>query len=391
MKHFLLVAAGHALLYSSLMITRAGAQCTGSGPSGPTTGANNAAVGTLAWTGTGNTATLNGSYATAESLISTVGTVTSEYLVVSNFGFSIPTTYTVCGISATIYRANTSLISLGGSVSDNSVRLTVAGALTGSDEASGANWPNTTITAATYGSSSDLWGTAMLPMQVNNSGFGIAVSANIKTTTLGVIPVAAIDQITLTVYSQPPIVLAVDLVSFTAQGSAAGNVLHWTAAAAEETSSFVIQRSADGVNWQDLTTIAANDGNAADAGQHAGQDAGQDSYAYADAAPLTGQNFYRLKMLNADGSTAGFSVVATVVSQTLSTTRRLYPDPFIDMINIASPTPFSRIILRDALGRVLQVKEYGSGINSTQIPAAGLPAGLYFVQVDGITYKLIKN
>ena len=377
MKHFLLVAAGHALLYSSLMITRAGAQCTGSGPSGPTTGANNAAVGTLAWTGTGNTATLNGSYATAESLISTVGTVTSEYLVVSNFGFSIPTTYTVCGISATIYRANTSLISLGGSVSDNSVRLTVAGALTGSDEASGANWPNTTITAATYGSSSDLWGTAMLPMQVNNSGFGIAVSANIKTTTLGVIPVAAIDQITLTVYSQPPIVLAVDLVSFTAQGSAAGNVLHWTAAAAEETSSFVIQRSADGVSWLDLTSIAA--------------DAWQDSYGYSDAAPLTGENFYRLKMLNADGSTTGYSVVATIVTQTLSTTIRLYPNPFIDMIYIASPKPFSRIVLRDALGRALQVRDYGSGINSTQIPAASLPAGLYFVQVDAVTCKLVKN
>jgi Secretion system C-terminal sorting domain len=96
-------------------------------------------------------------------------------------------------------------------------------------------------------------------------------------------------------------------------------------------------------------------------------------------------------MLNADSSTAGYSVVATIVTQTLSTTCRLYPDPFTDMINIASPTPFSRIILRDALGRPLQVREYGSGVNSAQIPAASLPAGLYFVQVDAVTCKLIKN
>jgi hypothetical protein len=377
MKHFLLAPAGYALLYFLLMVTRADAQCSGSGPLGTTTGANNAIVGTLAWTGTGNTATLNGSYATAESLVSLVGTVTTEYLAVSQFGFSIPTTNTICGISATIYRANTSVISLGGSVSDNSVRLTTAGALTGSDKASGTAWPNGTITAAVYGSSLDLWGTTVLPTDINNNGFGLAVSANIKTTSLGVIPIAAIDQITLTVYSQPPTTLAVDPVSFTVQGSAGGNVLRWTAAAGQVTSSFVIQRSADGASWQDLTTIAA--------------DAGQDSYAYADAAPLTGQNFYQLKMLNADGSTAGYSVVATIVTQTLLTTRRLYPDPFIDMINIASPTPFSRIILRDALGRALQVKEYGSGINSAQIPAASLPAGLYFVQVDAITYKLIKN
>ena len=376
MKHLLLAAAGHVLLYSLLMVTHADAQCTASGPLGTTTGANKATVGTLAWTGTGNTATLNGSYATAQQLVSTLGTVTTEYLAVSNFGFSIPTTNTICGISATIYRANTSLISLGGSIADNSVMLTTAGALTGSDRASGTNWPNTTITAANYGSPSDLWGTTVLPTDINNAGFGIGISANIKTTSLGVIPIAAIDQITLTVYSSPPVVLAVDLASFTVQGSPAGNVLHWTTAAGEVTSSFVIQRSADGLNWQDLTTLRVA--------------IGQDSYAYTDAMPLTGQNFYRLQIFNTDENTEGYSVVATVATKALQTVRT-YPNPFTDMINISGPANFSRVILRDATGRTLQIREYGSGVNSTQIPAASLPAGLYFVQVDTVTYKLIKN
>ena len=376
MKHLLLAAAGHVLLYSLLMVTHADAQCTASGPLGTTTGANKATVGTLAWTGTGNTATLNGSYATAQQLVSTLGTVTTEYLAVSNFGFSIPTTNTICGISATIYRANTSLVSLGGSVTDNSVMLTTAGALTGSDRASGTNWPNTTITAANYGSPSDLWGTTVLPTDINNAGFGIGISANIKTTSLGVIPIAAIDQITLTVYSSPPVVLAVDLASFTVQGSPAGNVLHWTTAAGEVTSSFVIQRSADGLNWQDLTTLRVA--------------IGQDNYAYTDAMPLTGQNFYRLQILNTDENTEGYSVVATVATKALQTVRT-YPNPFTDMINISGPANFSRVILRDATGRTLQVREYGSGVNSAQIPAASLPAGLYFVQVDAVTYKLIKN
>ena len=376
MKHLLLAAAGHVLLYSLLIVTNANAQCTASGPFGTTTGANKATVGTLAWTGTGNTATLNGSYATAQQLVSTLGTVTTEYLAVSNFGFSIPATNTICGISATIYRANTSLISLGGSIADNSVMLTTAGALTGSDRASGTNWPNTTITAANYGSSSDLWGTTVLPTDINNAGFGIGVSANIKTTSLGVIPIAAIDQITLTVYSSPPVVLAVDLASFTVQGSPAGNILHWTASTTGVTGSFIVQRSADGINWKDMTTLTAA--------------IGQDSYAYTDAMPLTGQNFYRLQLLNTDENTEGYSVVATVATKALQTART-YPNPFTDMINIASPSPFSRIILRDALGRTLQVREFGSGVNSAQINAAGLPAGLYFIQVDAVTYKLIKN
>jgi hypothetical protein len=95
-------------------------------------------------------------------------------------------------------------------------------------------------------------------------------------------------------------------------------------------------------------------------------------------------------MLNTDGNTKGYSVVATIVTKTLQTVR-MYPNPFTDMINISGPTNFSRVILRDALGRTLQVKEYGSGINSAQINAASLPAGLYFIQVDATTYKLIKN
>jgi hypothetical protein len=160
------------------------------------------------------------------------------------------------------------------------------------------------------------------------------------------------------------------------QGSASGNVLQWTASANDVANDFVIQRSADGVNWQDLTTITAG--------------TAQANYSYTDATPLPGENFYRLQLLDAGGSTTGYSVVATVVTQTLSTIR-LYPNPFTDMINISSPVAFSRVVVHDAPGRTLQVKEYGSGVNSAQISAASLPAGVYFVQVDAATYKLIKN
>jgi hypothetical protein len=245
----------------------------------------------------------------------------------------------------------------------------------GANHASGASWSYGFISTANYGNSLDNWGTTWANSDISNTGFGIALSANINDV-VGVIPVAAVDQITLTVYSQPPTTLAVDLVSFSAKGSAAGNVLDWMASATGIAGSFIVQRSADGIVWQDMTTINAV--------------IGQNSYTYTDATPLHGQNFYRLQILNADGGTAGYSVVATLATKTL-TTVRTYPNPFTDMINISGPTNFSRVILRDAIGRTLQVKEYGSGVNSAQINAAGLPAGLYFIQVDAVTCKLIKN
>jgi hypothetical protein len=353
----------------------ASAQCTGSEPVGSTTGTNVATIGTLGWTGTGKTAALDGNYAAAAPLVALLGIVNTNYLEITNFGFSIPSTYTICGVSATIARANASLLSIGETISDNSILLVKAGSPIGSNHAASGNWPFFTMSAANYGSVTDGWGTTWLPTDINNAGFGIALSAQIFGV-LDVIPVAAVDQITLTVYSQPPTTLAVDLVSFTVQGGAAGNVLDWTASASGVTGAFVVQRSPDGINWQNMTTITAA--------------IGQDHYAYTDATPLSGQNFYRLQILNTDESTEGYSIVAAIAGQTLSTIRT-YPNPFTDMINISSPAAFSRVIVRDALGRTLRVREYGSGVNSAQINAAAFPAGLYFIQVDATTYKLIKN
>jgi hypothetical protein len=58
---------------------------------------------------------------------------------------------------------------------------------------------------------------------------------------------------------------------------------------------------------------------------------GQQDYSYCDASPLPGTSFYRLHLLNANG------------------------------------------------------------VSTAQVPVAGLPAGFYFVQVDGATYKIIKK
>lgn len=378
MKHFVRTCAGFVLPVL-LIANMASAQCTGSGPNIGATGIDNPAIGSLTWANPGNTTALDGNYATAAPLIALLGTVSTHYLQITNFGFVIPNTYTICGVTATISRGETALLSLGETINDNSVVLVkgnvpVTGP--GANHALGGNWPFNTIGAANYGNSLDGWGTTWVNSDISsNTGFGIALSANINDV-LGVIPVAAVDQITMTVYSQPPTTLAVDLASFTVKGSAAGNVLDWTASTTVVAGSFIIQRSADGVSWQDMTTITAA--------------IGQDNYTYTDAVPLAGQNFYRLQILNADGGTAGYSVIATVAMKTLQTVRT-YPNPFTDMINISGPTNFSRVILRDAMGRTLQVKEYGSGVNSAQINAAGLPAGLYFIQVDAVTYKLIKN
>jgi hypothetical protein len=380
MKQFDSISAGLVLFIIFAANVASAQTCTGSGPVGSATGTNNSSVGTFAWSGTGNTAALDATYATAAPVLTLLGYVNTEYLQVAGFGFTIPNTNTICGVTATISRGNTALISLNQTITDYSLVLVKGGTpiamgLTGANHASGTAWPSGSIGTANYGNSTDGWASTWLPSDINNSGFGIALSAHIAGL-ISLIPVAAVDQITVTVYSSPPTSLAIDLVNFTVQGETSGNVLNWTANTTGVAGSFIVQRSADGTNWQKMTTVNA--------------EIGEDSYSYTDATPLGGETFYRLEVLNLDGSVAGYSVIAAVAGRTL-TTVRTYPNPFTDMINITSPNNFSRVILRDALGRTLQVREYGSGVNNAQLNAASLPAGLYFVQVDAAIYKLIKN
>jgi len=352
------------------------AQCTASGPKSSATGGNNTSIGTLGWSGTANTQALDGSFATAAPLIGLLGSTTTDYLTITNLGFSIPNNYTICGVDVTVYRQFTAILSIAGGATDNSVRLIRGGAMMGNDYAkSSTAWPFGATTAANYGGATDLWGDAFLYSDINASNFGVAISANIVTAVLGLAPTAAIDQITVTVYSQPPVDLPITLQSFTAVGSAAGNVLNWTASADDIANRFVVQRSTDGQNWQALDTVLAA--------------TAEEQYAYTDANPAPGVNYYRLMLLNTDG-TVGYSQIAAISSQA-PVTVRCYPNPFHDMISISSPHSFSKVSLKDIQGHTLWTADFGSGTNTAQIPASSLPAGLYLVQVDGAVYKLLKN
>lgn len=123
----------------------------------------------------------------------------SESLLASGFGFTIPSTATIYGISATISKA------MRGStfIVDNVVELLKAGVGVGISRGDAVTqWPvtaTTICTPANYGGSTDLWGTTWTPADINNTNFGIAIGAqNIAASIVGN-PQAFIDYVTLSV------------------------------------------------------------------------------------------------------------------------------------------------------------------------------------------------
>ena len=359
------------------------AQCTLAGTNPAGTNGNNTSTGSVAWVNTGNTTTLDGNYASAPVLVSSIifpVTTTTQYLTLNNFGFNIPNTYTICGVGLSIARDYAALASLNGSTVDNVVQLATINSptsltLLGSNQASGANWPYATIGNATYGGNGNLMGATLTPTSVSATNFGVAISANVISA-LSILITANIDKVSMSIYTNPPIVLPIKLENFTVSGSNNGNIIDWAASANDIANNFVVQRSGDGTTWQDIATITAS--------------TGSQSYSYTDETPLSGPNYYRLELVNTDGTTS-YSVIAIIATKSMPQIR-FYPNPFHDMINITAPGSFTRLALKDIAGRTLWVKEYsGGGVNTASIPAGDLPQGLYFVSVDGSTYKIIKN
>ena len=124
------------------------------GPNNAGTGNNVAGVGTIIWTNPGNIFTTNG----INSLSTLAADQVSNYLQATNYGFSIPNGVVITGIQVTVNRKSSST-SGGKSITDNIVRLLKNGTVIGVNNAATATlWP-LAIGPATYGSSSNLWGT----------------------------------------------------------------------------------------------------------------------------------------------------------------------------------------------------------------------------------------
>jgi hypothetical protein len=131
---------------------------------------------------------------TANNSLSSYGG--SENLNMTGFGFSIPSDATITGISVDMNRYASST-----GPQDLTVQLYKGGVLSGSNKAISGNWSTSTSTVATYGGSSDLWGTTWTPAQINDSTFGVTLDVSNSSSSART---AYVDYVQITVsYTRP--------------------------------------------------------------------------------------------------------------------------------------------------------------------------------------------
>ena len=116
----------------------------------------------------------------------------SDYLVGTNFGFSIPSTATIVGIAVEIDRYAADI-----GMQDIALYLTKSGnTVIGNNLANtGVNW-STSAASVSYGSSSNLWGTTWTAAEINSTNFGLMLSLdNTSSSTMS----ASVNYIRITV------------------------------------------------------------------------------------------------------------------------------------------------------------------------------------------------
>jgi hypothetical protein len=181
--------------------------------------------------------------------------------------------------------------------------------------------------------------------------------------------------------------LPVQFLEFKATKGASNVQLQWTVTAEEQVKGYAIERSTDGVHWEQIGYSAAR------------APATVNRYSYTDASPATGRNYYRIRQQDNDGRYT-LSVTRSVEWEAQPLGISAYPVPVQKTLSLRIESTAAAnvtIIVTDMLGRpILQQRtSVRAGVNVQQVDMQTLKAGTYFIEVihpkQKWTSKLVKE
>ena len=152
--------------------------------------------------------------------------------------------------------------------------------------------------------------------------------------------------------------------------------LKWQTSSEQNSKSFDVEFSADGMLWEKIGEVAA-----------AGTSTIERNYALRHNSPVNGVNYYRLKQFDLNNNYSYSKIVALTFTIKGVSINSVYPNPFVNQLKIDVSSDRSetvRIQISDNMGRVLKVQTASiqKGVNKLVLDnLAGLAPGIYNVEV----------
>lgn len=189
----------------------------------------------------------------------------------------------------------------------------------------------------------------------------------------------------------PSAPLPVELLSFTGWNQGSVNRLQWKTASEQNTEVFEVQKSSDGVNWTTIGERAA-----------AGNSTQPLTYDFTDNLPVLGNNYYRLKIIDFDGTFNFSNIINIQLNDVVQNNfTGIYPNPTGGQLNVdIQSTALTNTVVRafDVLGKVIfsQDATLVKGMNTLRLDFSHLASGTYilqFVDVEGKSHtaKFVKD
>lgn len=169
-------------------------------------------------------------------------------------------------------------------------------------------------------------------------------------------------------------VLPVTLSKFFVQKQNKANRVSWTTSQEINSLKFEIQQSRNGRDFVTLGEVAA-----------AGNSNTERTYSFTHNLPLTGYNYYRIKMIDRDNKSK-YSPVRSVQNLGINQIQ-VTPNPVTSNMKVsinAANADVATIMITDMSGKVISNKNYpvAAGDNNIPVSTASLTAGSYIVKVQ---------
>jgi hypothetical protein len=149
--------------------------------------------------------------------------------------------------------------------------------------------------------------------------------------------------------------------------------------------SFIVQHSVDGLNWEEIALV-----------QSKNSPESMTDYSYTYFTKSTGKQYFRLKDIDVDLGSTGFSPVKTLMLETEKQVVTIWPNPVTSYVEISNDVinKFTKARVIDLSGKVMIEKNLEADV--TEISVASLVAGTYIVRMEnskGVYYsqKIVKQ
>jgi hypothetical protein len=174
--------------------------------------------------------------------------------------------------------------------------------------------------------------------------------------------------------------LPINITNFHGTAMTDHNLLNWIIDYAYNVKSIHIERSANGINFEDIGTVTSS--------------LADKKGAFKDVRPLTNGNYYRLATINMDGSKEYSKVILLTRNDQLLV--NVFPNPARDFINVEINTERRgkfKIVLYNTAGQLLFDKQVNTTASSQliRIPASKFAKGQYHIAVYDEQNKIVKN